>query len=242
MTPPRLHLDVDLDGADAVRLTGPRAHYLVHVLRLRPGAEVRLFNGRQGEFAARVDSVARHEARLRLGPRQRPALPEPGPTLVFAPIRRNRLDWLVEKAVELGAAALIPVLTERTVVKLDHVERLTAIVVEAAEQCGRLTVPRLDPPLPFTTWLAAAAARPLLLLDESGGGRPLLELLPATGDCAILVGPEGGFTPAERRIACSLPGVAAADLGPLILRAETAALAALAAWRLKAASPTHGAP
>ena len=243
MTQPRLHLDLELTDAAEIRLTGPRAHYLAHVLRLRPGAPIRLFNGRDGEFSARLEALGRHEVRLRMGGRLEAPRAEPGPTLAFAPIRRNRLDWLVEKAVELGVATLVPVLTERTVVKLDKLERLEAIVTEAAEQCGRMTVPGLQPARGLGAWLTARElARPLLLLDETGGGRPLLDALPADGDCEILVGPEGGFSPAELRLARALPGVVAADLGPLVMRAETAALAALAGWRLKTAQVRGAGP
>ena len=163
MAPPRLHCPEGLEAGATLRLEGPRAHYLAPVLRLRAGAPLRLFNADQGEWAATLKALGRQQATLEVDRRLRPPAPEPGPVLHFVPIRRNRLDWLVEKAVELGAARLVPILTERAVVKLENPSRLRAIAVEAAEQCGRLTVPELDEPVSFGNWLAARdPARKLL--------------------------------------------------------------------------------
>jgi 16S rRNA (uracil1498-N3)-methyltransferase len=237
MSRPRLHIDDQLGTDRELLLDGPRAHYLTHVLRLRRGADVHVFNVRDGEFRARLHGIERHGAQLRVAEPLRPPAAEPGPSLAFAPIKRNRLEWLVEKATELGVARFCPVITERTVVKLDRPERLQAIVTEAAEQCGRLTVPAIDQTLRLGSWLVARPpGRPLLLLDETGGGRPLMAALPPDADCDILLGPEGGFAPGEITSAASLPDVRRVDLGPLILRSETAAIMALAAWRVISAA------
>src|SRR3954451_3673596 len=155
MSPPRLHVAEHLAAGQLVPLEGDRAHYLRTVLRLRDGAEVRVFNASAGEWSGRLAAVGRHKVEIRVERRLRPSLPEPGATLAFAPIRRNRLDWLIEKAVELGVARLVPVLTERGVVRPDNAQRrLVAIAVEAAEQCERLTVPAIETPRPLEEWLA----------------------------------------------------------------------------------------
>ncbi len=152
----------------------------------------------------------------------------------FRPIRRNRLEWLVEKAVELGVAHLVPILTQRTVVRPEGSERLAAIATEAAEQCERLTVPVIDPPVPFAAWLVARdPARPLLFADERGAGLALSRALRAHPDAEMLVGPEGGFTGAEREMLIAAPSVVAVSLGTRILRAETAALYLLVVWQLE---------
>lgn len=229
---PRLHLAERLATGATLRLVGDRAHYLRTVLRLRQGQPARLFNAEAGEWQARLVAIGRHEVELVVEERLRPPEFEPGPALVFAPIRRNRLDWLVEKAVELGAARLVPVLTERTVVKLDGAERLATIAREASEQCGRLTVPPAEPPRPLEAWLRARdPAVPLLLADERGGGEPLLAATALRPQVEFLVGPEGGFADEERDRLLASPAVVPVTLGPRILRAETAALYALACWQ-----------
>lgn len=233
MTVPRLHLPEPLRAGQEVRLAEARARYLTQVLRLRPGAAVRLFNGTDGEWSAAIAAVGRREAILTVAARERAPQPEPGPTLVFAPIRRNRLDWLVEKAVELGAARLVPVLTQRTIVRPESTARLQAIAVEAAEQCERLTVPPIEPPRPLFAWLAARdTAAPILLADERGQAEALSEVLRRERADTFLIGPEGGFAPEERERLLGTPGVVPASLGWRILRAETAALYVLAGWQM----------
>lgn len=234
MTVPRLHVTERLVAGQELRIAGDRAHYLRNVLRLREGAALRPFNAEDGEWQAAIANVARHEVQVALVERVRAPAPEPGPTLVFAPIRRNRLEWLVEKAVELGAARLVPILTQRTVVRPEGSERLAAIATEAAEQCERLTVPAIEPPVPFAAWLAARdPARPLLFADERGTGLALARALDAHPDGELLAGPEGGFTKEERESLVAAPGVIPVSLGARILRAETAALYLLAGWQLE---------
>lgn len=236
MSAPRLHLAQPLLAGGEVRLAGDRAHYLRTVLRLREGEPVLLFNAAAGEWRASLRAAGRHEALLLIEERTRAPRPEPGPTLVFAPIRRNRLDWLVEKATELGAAAMVPVITRRTVARPETSDRLQAIATEAAEQCERLSVPLLAEPQPLPAWLAARdPAVPLLFADEAGEGSPLAAAARRTGlEVELLVGPEGGFAPAERAALLAIPGVVPVSLGPLVLRAETAAIYAMACWRAAA--------
>lgn len=233
MTVPRLHVAERLEAGEALSIVGDRAHYLRNVLRLRDGADLQLFNAAAGEFRATIASLGRHEVRITVGERTRAPTAEPGPILVFAPIRRNRLDWLIEKAVELGAARLVPVLTQRTVVRPEGTARLEMIAIEAAEQCERLSVPPIDPPRPLAEWLASrSSAVPLLFADERGAGMPLGQALHAGAIVDLLVGPEGGFAPEERARLLDSPGVVPVSLGPRILRAETAALYMLSAWQL----------
>ncbi len=241
MSTPRLHLDQSLAPGVALSLEGERVHYLRNVLRLREGAEVRPFNAEDGEWRARIAVAGRHRLELVLDRRLREPSPEPGPTLAFAPIRRNRLEWLVEKAVELGAAALVPVLTRRTVVRPENSDRLAAIAVEAAEQCERLSVPTIAAPVPLAQWLASSAAPRILFAEERGGGEPVLAAMRRSPGAVILVGPEGGFAEDELALLHAAPEAAAVSLGRLILRAETAALHALVAWQLAQtdATPEH---
>jgi 16S rRNA (uracil1498-N3)-methyltransferase len=237
MAVPRLHIDEPLLEGMRLRIEGPRAHYLAHVLRLGVGADLRPFNARDGEWSARIVSVGRHSAEIETLARARAPTPEPGPALCFAPIRQSRLDWLVEKAVELGAARLVPVITRFTVVKPGRPDRLAAIAVEAAEQCGRLTVPPIDAPVPLDRWLGSLAASTRILFADEKGGSPLAEALAAGGATGMLIGPEGGFAEEERAALRAHPCVLPVSLGARILRAETAALATLACWQMLPGAP-----
>ncbi|MFO1069323.1 MAG: 16S rRNA (uracil(1498)-N(3))-methyltransferase [Geminicoccaceae bacterium] len=237
---PRLFVDAPLAAGTPVRLERQQAHYLVNVMRVAAGGPVALFNGRDGEWLARLGGGRAPE--LLPETLLRPQAEEPGPILLFAPIKRPRLEWLVEKAVELGVARLVPVLTERTVVRPESAERLRAKAIEAAEQCGRLGVPALDEP---GTLLAAVDAigrdTRVAFADEAGDAPSLLELLERdAGVGALLVGPEGGFAPAERRALRGHPAVRPVSLGPTVLRAETAALYASTVWAAVAARRAGG--
>jgi len=231
----RLYVPDDLAAGGAVALAPGQAHYLRTVLRLGVGAEVALFNGRDGEWRARVERLAKGGAELATGERIR--LQEDGPDLwlVFAPIKRARIDFVAEKATELGAAALWPVFTRRTAVARVNRDRLRANAVEAAEQCGRLSVPEIFEPVDL--WAAMESwptERALLLCDETGAGRPVARALAGADRAApwaALVGPEGGFDASELDALRKLPFVTAVDLGPLTLRADTAALAVFACWQ-----------
>lgn len=234
----RLHVGETLAPGHKLHLSGDRAHYLRHVLRLRAGEPVRLFNAGDGEWCARLVLAGRHDVDLMVEACIRAPVPEPGPTLVFAPIRRNRMEWLVEKAVELGVERLVPVLTRRTVVKPDTSARLEAIAREAAEQCERLTLPLIEAPRSLSAWLAARdpAAPVLAALEREEGAVPLARALTDHVPPTFLMGPEGGFAPEERDELHMVPGLMTVSLGPRILRAETAGLAMLAAFAVLASN------
>jgi 16S rRNA (uracil1498-N3)-methyltransferase len=235
---PRLFVTGDLGGGRAVALTSGQAHYLKNVLRLAPGDAVRLFNGRDGEWSARIAAFARGAASASAEAQRRPQAAEPDVWLLFAPIKRGPLDFLVQKSVELGVSRLQPVVTERTDVSRVNTERLRANVIEAAEQCERLTLPEIREPERLQAVLAGwPSDRRLLVCAERGAARPVGEALSeAAGGAdgtrhALLVGPEGGFTTSELDALGKLPFVTPISLGPRILRAETAAVAALACWQ-----------
>jgi 16S rRNA (uracil1498-N3)-methyltransferase len=231
----RLYIPQGLAAGLAAELDSAQAHRLRHVLRLGPGAAVAGFNARDGEWLCRLGELGR--GRLALTPAELLRAPEPEPDLwlLFAPIRRTRLDWLIEKASELGVAALVPVWTVRTQPERLNPERLLALAIAACEQSERLSVPAIRHPEPLDQVLAAwPAGRHLVLCDESGAGPPIAEALagfPRQAQAALFVGPEGGFTDRELDALGKLPIVTRVGLGPLVLRAETAALAALAVFQ-----------
>jgi 16S rRNA (uracil1498-N3)-methyltransferase len=228
----RLHVAADLGPGAAVGLDEGQAHLVRSVLRLERGAHVALFNGRDGEWLGRIDGIGKGWASVALVERLRIQLPEPDLWLVFAPIKRARLDFLAEKATELGVSALWPVFTRHTAVERVNEERLRANAREAAEQTGRLSVPEVRSVCDLQAALAAwPAERRILLGDESGASPPVADVLGADtreGPWAVLTGPEGGFARAELDRLRELPFVSAASLGPRVLRADTAAIAALA--------------
>lgn len=228
---PRLFVDRILAEGGTVTLDGAPANYLANVLRLGPGARVKLFDDRTGEWLAEIAEAGRKRVTLAVGERLREREAVPDLWLLFAPIKRGRIDWLVEKATELGVARLLPVLTRRTIVERLNLDRLRAHIVEAAEQCERTALTELAEPCRLDALLAAwPVERSLLFADEAGG-----EPLDAQPGCAaILIGPEGGFTDEERSAIRALPQARPIGLGPRILRADTAALAATALWMAKA--------
>ncbi|HZL60463.1 MAG TPA: 16S rRNA (uracil(1498)-N(3))-methyltransferase [Stellaceae bacterium] len=227
----RLYVDAPLEEGAALPLSVSHAHYLKTVLRLAEGAEVALFNGSDGEFLARIDAMDRRTCTLKLGARQRRQGDEGDLWLAFAPVKRARIDYLVEKATELGVSAIQPVTTARTNVARVNLDRLRANMIEAAEQSQRLSVPRLEEPKSLGALLETwPRERQLVLCDESGNAPPIAPALKAIAGqpCAVLIGPEGGFADSELDALRKLPFVCAVGLGPRVLRADTAALAALA--------------
>jgi 16S rRNA (uracil1498-N3)-methyltransferase len=229
--PVRLFVADDLAAGASVALDADQAHYLRNVMRRCVGDPVYLFNGRDGEWRSTLAEIGKRRALATAGERVRGQPPASGPWLVFAPVKGGRVEDIVEKATELGAARILPAITERTVVPRVNVGRLQARAVEAAEQCDRLDVPDIAEARPLDAVLADwPAGRRLMWCDESGGGAPIADALAGAekGPWAVMTGPEGGYAPAELDAVRKLPFVTAVGLGERILRADTAAVAALA--------------
>jgi len=224
---PRLFVPDTLAQGASVALSPAQAHYLGTVLRAGTGGTARLFNGRDGEWLARITALGRGAASLHVAQQLRPQRPGRDLWLVFALLKRHATDLVVQKATELGAAALLPVLTGRTNAGRVNEARLTAIAVEAAEQSERLTVPAIYPPREFGALLDGWDARRRLVAAVERAELPGIEPI-GTAPAALLVGPEGGFTAAELDAMRLHAFVQPVSLGPLVLRAETAAIAGLA--------------
>src|SRR4051794_8390214 len=219
---PRLFVRSPVGDGASVELDAKQANYLGNVMRLGEGAGVLLFDGGSGEWLARIAEAGKKRMTLSVERRTREPETIPDVWLAFAPVKRAQTDWLVEKATELGAARLIPVITQRTIAERVKLERLEAIAIEAAEQCGRTRLPEIAEPMSLKALLDME--RTLYFADEAGG-EPAAQAF-GPGPALILVGPEGGFTDDERRAIRAAPDAVAISLGPRILRAETAALAA----------------
>ncbi len=227
----RLYMAQPLMPGAAIELAPGQALHLRTVLRLGPGAAVAAFNAADGEWLCRIIEIARDRGRLAVDRQIRPAEAEPDLWLLFAPLKRGRLDWLIEKATELGVGTLLPVWTRRTQTERLNLDRLRAHAIAAAEQTERLSVPELREPQALERALAGwPVERRLLVCDETGAGEPIAvaasRLRP--GPIALLTGPEGGFAETELDYLAKLFFVTRVGLGPRVLRADTAALAALA--------------
>ncbi|HNS85576.1 MAG TPA: 16S rRNA (uracil(1498)-N(3))-methyltransferase [Parvularculaceae bacterium] len=245
---PRLYHNARLAPNATAALTQKQAHYLRNVLRREAGAALFLFNAENGEYAARVVEIDKKGALVELLEQTRSPAPEPDIELLLAPVKRSAMEMIVQKGTELGVRRFRPVMTDRTSADRLRVDRLQAIALEAAEQCGRLSVPEVAEPAPLPeTLLRWDASRALYFCDEAGddpdqewGGRdgraaPMLDVVAASDQsAAILIGPEGGFSPDERKWLRAVPYVTAVTLGPRILRADTAAIVALALWQARA--------
>lgn len=233
-TLPRLHVEPDLAAGVELVLGREQTNYLVAVLRLRPGDAVILFNGRDGAWRAELADAGRKAARLTVLEQTAPQTPPSDLWFGFAPLKTGRLDYIVQKATELGAGLIQPVITQFTQVARLKPERLQANIVEAAEQCEVLSVPRLLPELRLQPllagWQAGQGRRRLVVCDESAPPTsPIAPLRQLAGlPVGVLIGPEGGFSDEERTLLLSQPFVVAVSLGPRILRADTAGVAALA--------------
>ena len=232
-TSPRLYVDAPMNVGGRLALNAEQTNYLLNVLRLREGARVLVFNGRDGEFAASLAALSRKSATLAIGALLRPQ--ETGPDLdyLFAPLKHARLDYMAQKAVEMGARRLRPVMTRRTQASRVNLDRLRANALEAAEQCGVIWLPEIVAEQSLEKALADWPADRLLVFcdEEAPIADPLAALAGAKaqgGALALLIGPEGGFDEAERAAILRLPNVLRLSLGPRILRADTAAVAALA--------------
>ncbi len=226
---PRLFLDMPLAADAAPVIDGPNAHYLLNVMRMKPDDPLLLFDDRSGEWLARVAEAGKRSLTLRIEHHMRARETVPDLWLCFAPVKKARLDWIIEKATELGVARLQPVITERTIVERVKAERLRAQIVEACEQCGRTALPELADPVKLPARVKCGPKARALLFAEAGGGAQMAGPS-APAPAAILTGPEGGFTGRERDALLAHPAVRRLALGPRILRAETAAIAATALW------------
>ena len=230
----RLFVDADLTPGGRIAPRPEQAHYLARVMRLAVGESLLLFNGRDGEWRATLAEVTKRGCILAVDEPIRPQAPPPDLELVIALVKRARLETIVEKAAELGARRVRLAVTERTNADHTNVARLEAIAIEAAEQTGRLDAPTILAPAPLAAILAEwDEARRLMFCDEAGDAAPAIAALREAGEgpWAILIGPEGGFSPGERAAVRALPQVTPVSLGPRILRADTAAIAALALWQ-----------
>jgi 16S rRNA (uracil1498-N3)-methyltransferase len=226
----RLFVTAPLVSGGNLALDLAQAHYLINVMRSKPGDEVLVFNGIDGEWRAKLEASGRKSAKLAVTKQVRPQIDGPDLHYLFAPLKRARLDYMVQKATELGVSRLRPVLTRRTTAERINEARLRANAVEAAEQCGILRVPEIEPPkkLPklLETW---DQDRLLIFADEQApAASPLAGLMAQRpGPLAVLIGPEGGFETDERALLLKQPFVVPISLGPRIMRADTAAVAAL---------------
>ncbi len=230
----RLFVRAPLAPGAHVMVEGGQAHYLLHVMRVQRGDRVSLFNGRNGEWLTRVIETAKRTCTLECDDQIEPQVEVPDLWLVFAPIKKAPADYLAQKATELGVRVLQPVMTRRTIVSRVNIERMRANAIEAAEQSGRVSVPDVREPLSFDRLLSQwSPGRRILFCDEAGEAASIGEVLATApdGPWAVFTGPEGGFDPGERSALRSYPHVTAVSLGSRILRADTAALAALAVWQ-----------
>ena len=230
----RLFVEAGLGEGERVVPDEGQAHYLLHVMRAKAGDRISLFNGRDGEWLARVAEVSKRGCVLECERRTSPQEEVPDLWLVFAPVKKAPSDYLAQKATELGVRVLQPVITRRTIVTRVNVDRMRANAVEAAEQSGRLSVPEVRAAVAFDRLIDAwPSGRRLLFCDEGGEAPPIAAAIQASpaGPWAVMTGPEGGFDPAERGRLRAMPFVTPVTLGRRILRADTATLAALAVWQ-----------
>jgi len=236
-TSPRLHVDADLAPGLSVALDKPQGHYLRNVLRLKAGETVLAFNGRDGEWRTELATSGRNAVNLAVAEQTRAQPDAPDLHYLFAPLKRTRLDYVVQKAVEMGASRIAPVLTRHSQAERVNLERMRANAIEAAEQCGILNVAEIVAAVPLAGAVASLGSdRVLIFCDEDAPvSDPLAALAAARRPAAaaapplaVLIGPEGGFAEDERAILLARGNVVRLSLGPRILRADTAAVAALA--------------
>ena len=229
---PRLFVDELLGEGAEIRIEGGQAHYLLNVMRLKDGAPVKLFDDRSGEYLATVSATGKRDLLLTVVGKLRDRMPSPDLWLCQALIKKDRLDWIAEKSCELGIGRFVPGLTRRCVVDKVKEDRLRSQMIEAAEQCERTTLPEIAPLVRLETMLNDWPSDRTLYFCDERGGAPFGEAARQrqTTKAAILIGPEGGFTDEENAAVKALPFAIPVSLGPNILRADTAAVAAIAVW------------
>ena len=231
-TTPRLYVTQSLFAGASIGLSVPQSHYLAQVMRRQPGDMVRLFDGTNGEWAARLVSVGRKAVVALVETPSAPQEITADLWLCAAPLKRDRFDWVAEKACELGVSRLVPVVTQRTNMGKLNLDKLRAHMTEAAEQCGRTLIPEVTEPVALAELLRTWPAERALLFADEGGGEALLSgCARAPAPAAVLIGPEGGFTDEERAAIRGVSRAIAVSLGPRILRADTAAVVAVGVWQ-----------
>lgn len=238
LRPIRLYVESPLNPSAEISLSKGDSHYIVNVMRLRAGDRIFIFNGKDGEWQAKLAKIDKTKTLCRLDNQTKPQSNEPDLWFAFAPIKKTRLDFVAQMATELGVSKLLPIRTERTIVSRVKTSRLVANAKEAAEQCERLTVPVVEEFQPLKALVMAwPKDRKLLFCDEEKGD-PLVDIAlkaedkkPAKYPWGVLIGPEGGFSAAERDFIRSFDYCVPASLGPRVLRADTAGIAALTLWQ-----------
>jgi 16S rRNA (uracil1498-N3)-methyltransferase len=228
---PRLFVETPLSDNIDVRVDGGQAHYLISVMRLKIGGAVRLFDDVSGEWLAQATHIGKRDLILNVAAKLKDRESVPDLWLAVAPIRKARYDWVAEKACELGVARFVPVLMQRCVADKVKQDRLRAHMIEAAEQCGRTALPEVGAPLKLEGFLSGFSPGRILFFADENGGAPFVETLRSNpGSAAILIGPEGGFADHERLAINAHPAAVPISLGPRILRADSAAIAAVSVW------------
>ncbi|MEP1229623.1 MAG: 16S rRNA (uracil(1498)-N(3))-methyltransferase [Litorimonas sp.] len=227
----RLYLEANLSGGTKLELSKGHRHYLTNVLRKSAGDTLRVFNCKDGEWLSQISDVTKKSVSINITNILREPKPCPDITLCFAPLRKHRNAFIAEKATELGVTMLQPVITQRTQFPKLNVDKMRVQVIEAAEQTERLDIPKLGVPMTLDEMLRAYEGRTIFFADEGGGARAAMDAIQNAQPAAILIGPEGGFTDAERETLRASDNVVTISLGPRILRADTAALSALTLWQ-----------
>ncbi len=231
MTVHRLFVANDLSAGTEIALNAEQAHYILHVLRLPIGGQILVFDGKNGEWRAEIVKAKKASCSVKLAGKVRDQTAAPDLHYAFAPLKQARLDYMIQKAAEMGASVLQPVITAHTAVSRLNLDRMRSNAIEAAEQCGILSVPSIDPPLKLESLLKACeTSRAIVFCDERACNASPLDAIGRLKGRGItaLVGPEGGFSEGEREVLLSKDFVCPVSLGPRIMRADTAAVAILA--------------
>jgi 16S rRNA (uracil1498-N3)-methyltransferase len=227
---PRLYVETLLGQDMSLSLDGAQAHYLISVMRVKIGEAVRLFDDVSGEWLGLVSAIGKRDLTLSIAEKLRVRENVANLWLAAAPIRKNRYDWVAEKACELGVARFVPVLMQRCVADKVKPDRLRAHMIEAAEQCGRTALPEVGEAVRLDLFLADFPIERTLFFADESGGVPFADAARAHSAAAILIGPEGGFSDSERVAIRAHPAAVPVSLGPRILRADSAAVAAISVW------------